>query len=52
MKTNIWLRECVYKRVTPAGKKPGNMSSMITFFTSAFWVRQLSFISDFNLPSL
>lgn len=37
MKTNVWLRECVYKRVTPAGKKPGNLSSMITFFTSAFW---------------
>ncbi|KAF9531014.1 MBOAT, membrane-bound O-acyltransferase family-domain-containing protein [Crepidotus variabilis] len=37
MKTNIWLRECVYKRVTPKGQKPGNMSSMITFFTSAFW---------------
>jgi lysophospholipid acyltransferase len=39
MKTNVWLRECIYKRVTPKGKKPGNMSSMITFFTSAFWVR-------------
>ena len=38
MKTNVWLRECVYKRVTPKGKKPGNRSSMITFFTSAFWV--------------
>ena len=38
MKTNIWLRECVYKRVTPKGKKPGFTSSMITFFTSAFWV--------------
>ncbi|KAF8164820.1 endoplasmic reticulum protein [Crassisporium funariophilum] len=37
MKTNIWLRECVYKRVTPKGKKPGFRSSMITFFTSAFW---------------
>ncbi|KDR74386.1 hypothetical protein GALMADRAFT_250302 [Galerina marginata CBS 339.88] len=37
MKTNVWLRECVYKRVTPKGKKPGNMSQMITFFTSAFW---------------
>ncbi|KAJ3495292.1 hypothetical protein NLJ89_g10651 [Agrocybe chaxingu] len=37
MKTNIWLRECVYKRVTPKGKKPGFSSSMITFFTSAFW---------------
>lgn len=38
MKTNVWLRECVYKRVTPKGKKPGFRSSMITFFTSAFWV--------------
>ena len=37
MKTNVWLRECVYKRVTPKGKKPGNKSSMITFLTSAFW---------------
>ncbi|KAF5337018.1 hypothetical protein D9611_002943 [Ephemerocybe angulata] len=37
MKTNVWLRECVYKRVTPKGKKPGNTSQMITFFTSAFW---------------
>lgn len=38
MKTNVWLRECVYKRVTPPGKKPGFRSSMITFATSAFWV--------------
>jgi len=38
IKTNIWLRECVYKRVTPAGKKPGFRSNMLTFFTSAFWV--------------
>lgn len=37
MKTNVWLRECVYKRVTPKGKKPGFRSSMITFLTSAFW---------------
>ncbi|KAH6888373.1 endoplasmic reticulum protein [Coprinopsis sp. MPI-PUGE-AT-0042] len=37
MKTNVWLRECVYKRVTPKGKKPGFSSSMITFGTSAFW---------------
>jgi len=44
MKTNVWLRECVYKRVTPKGKKPGFSSSMITFFTSAFWVRPLSFV--------
>ncbi len=39
MKTNVWLRECVYKRVTPKGKKPGFRSGMITFGTSAFWVR-------------
>ncbi|KAJ7229069.1 endoplasmic reticulum protein [Mycena pura] len=37
MKANVWLRECVYKRVTPKGKKPGFRSSMITFATSAFW---------------
>ncbi|EGO01516.1 hypothetical protein SERLA73DRAFT_103339 [Serpula lacrymans var. lacrymans S7.3] len=37
MKTNVWLRECIYKRVTPKGKKPGFRSSMLTFATSAFW---------------
>ncbi|KAI0796503.1 MBOAT, membrane-bound O-acyltransferase family-domain-containing protein [Abortiporus biennis] len=37
MKTNVWLRECIYKRVTPKGKKPGFRSTMITFATSAFW---------------
>jgi len=37
MKTNVWLRECMYKRITPKGKKPGFRSSMITFATSAFW---------------
>ncbi|KZT43052.1 MBOAT-domain-containing protein [Sistotremastrum suecicum HHB10207 ss-3] len=37
MKTNVWLRECVYKRVTPKGKKPGFRSTLITFSTSAFW---------------
>lgn len=36
--TNIWLRECIYKRVTPKGKKPGFRSTLITFATSAFWV--------------
>jgi lysophospholipid acyltransferase len=35
--TNVWLRECVYKRVTPKGKKPGFRSTMLTFGTSAFW---------------
>ncbi|KIL57132.1 hypothetical protein M378DRAFT_181719 [Amanita muscaria Koide BX008] len=39
MKTNIWLRECVYKRVTPKGQKPGSAISMITFLTSAFWTK-------------
>lgn len=34
----VWLRECVYKRVTPKGKKPGFQSTMITFCASAFWV--------------
>lgn len=38
MKTNTWLRECIYKRVTPKGRKPGFKSSMLTFGTSAFWV--------------
>jgi len=38
MKTNVWLRECIYKRVTPKGKKAGFKSSMLTYLTSAFWV--------------
>ena len=38
IKTNVWLRECVYKRVTPKGKKPGFKSSMLTYLTSAIWV--------------
>ncbi|GAW08253.1 endoplasmic reticulum protein [Lentinula edodes] len=37
MKANVWLRECVYKRITPKGQKPGFWSSMLTFATSAFW---------------
>ncbi|KIY71758.1 endoplasmic reticulum protein [Cylindrobasidium torrendii FP15055 ss-10] len=37
MKTNVWLRECVYKRVTPKGKKPGFRSTLTTSLTSAFW---------------
>ncbi|KAF8607705.1 MBOAT-domain-containing protein, partial [Ceratobasidium sp. AG-I] len=35
--TNIWLRNCIYKRVTPKGKRPGFQSSMLTFLTSALW---------------
>lgn len=37
MNTNNWLRNYVYLRVTPKGKKPGFRSSMATFTTSAFW---------------
>ncbi|KAG8734305.1 lysophospholipid acyltransferase [Ceratobasidium sp. 428] len=35
--TNAWLRNCIYKRVTPQGKRPGFRSSMLTFLTSALW---------------
>ena len=44
----IWLRGCVYKRVMPRCKKPSFTSSMITFFTSAFWV----WVSVFIIPGL
>lgn len=37
IKTNVWLRECVYKRVTPKGQKAGFQSSMLTYITSAIW---------------
>lgn len=36
-KTNDWLRNCIYLRVTPMGKKPGFRASMATFVTSAVW---------------
>ena len=36
--TNVWLRECVYKRVTPKGEKAGFKSSTLTYLTSAIWV--------------
>ena len=35
--TNHWLRNYVYLRVTPKGKKPGFRASLATFCTSAFW---------------
>lgn len=35
--TNVWLRNYMYLRVTPKGKKPGFRASMATFVTSAFW---------------
>lgn len=37
MNTNHWLRNYIYLRVTPKGKKPGFRASMATFVTSAFW---------------
>ena len=35
--TNNWLRNYIYLRVTPRGKKPGFRASLATFTTSAFW---------------
>lgn len=35
--TNNWLRNYVYLRVTPRGKKPGFRATLATFVTSAFW---------------
>lgn len=35
--TNNWLRNYMYLRVTPKGKKPGFRASLATFLTSAFW---------------
>jgi lysophospholipid acyltransferase len=37
MNTNNWLRNYIYLRVTPKGKKPGFRASMATFVTSAVW---------------
>ena len=37
-RTNVWLRDCVYKRLTKKGQKPGSKQSMATFVTSAIWV--------------
>ncbi|KAK4696325.1 hypothetical protein P7C70_g8396, partial [Phenoliferia sp. Uapishka_3] len=38
MNTNVWLRECIYKRLAKSGKKPGFKSTQITFITSALLV--------------
>lgn len=35
--TNLWLRNYMYLRVTPKGKKPGFRATLATFVTSAFW---------------
>ncbi|OAA57864.1 mboat family protein [Niveomyces insectorum RCEF 264] len=37
MKTNAWLRNYVYLRVTPRGRKPGFRASLATFCASAVW---------------
>ncbi|KAG8745753.1 lysophospholipid acyltransferase [Ceratobasidium sp. 414] len=48
--TNVWLRNCIYKRVTPKGKRPGFRSSMLTFLTSALWCR--TYLRPFFTPPL
>jgi hypothetical protein len=54
IKTNVWLRECMYKRVTPKGEKAGFKSSMLTYLTSAVWVclKYLFFESTVNTHRL
>lgn len=37
MNTNKWLKNYVYLRVTPKGRKPGFVSTFATFLTSAMW---------------
>ena len=35
--TNVWLRNYVYNRVNPTGKKPGLRCTLLTFVFSALW---------------
>ncbi|KAJ1959719.1 Lysophospholipid acyltransferase [Dispira parvispora] len=35
--TSVWLRNYVYLRVAPRGKKPGIRATFLTFFMSALW---------------
>lgn len=35
--TNNWLRNYMFLRVTPKGRKPGFRATLATFVTSAFW---------------
>ncbi|KAF2666381.1 MBOAT family protein [Microthyrium microscopicum] len=35
--TNNWLRNYIFLRVTPKGRKPGFRATMATFVTSAMW---------------
>lgn len=37
MNTSAWLKNYVYLRVTPRGRKPGFRSTLATFVTSALW---------------
>ena len=37
MNTNNWLRNYIYLRVTPKGRKPGFRATIATFVASAFW---------------
>lgn len=37
MNANVWLRECIYKRLAKKGRKPGFKSTQITFIVSALW---------------
>lgn len=36
-RTNVWLRDCVYKRLVKKGQKPGTRQTLATFLTSAIW---------------
>jgi len=42
----VWLRDCIYKRLVKKGRKPGTMESMATFLTSAVWVSVLPQFRD------
>lgn len=37
MNTSKWLRYYVFLRVTPKGKKPGSLSTLVTFIVSSLW---------------
>lgn len=45
MNSNVWLKECVYKRVGEEGKSPGFKSTQVTFLTSAMYVPCSPFLS-------
>ncbi|RXK37066.1 lysophospholipid acyltransferase [Tremella mesenterica] len=52
-RTNVWLRDCIYKRLVTKGKKPGTKQSMATFLTSAFWHgHHLGYYAAFTLAGV